>query len=174
MPQLHETGYGRRLFEYEIPELNRNLSKISEMSEHLELFSNYLARIADALEKISEKQQPIEISTGLSSEDIIKDNLKNNIALLSSFKLKDIFSIRVSNALLPKHNLYELVKSTEKELLATKNFGLKCLWEVNEFLSKKGLQLEMDDSLIEKLWLYREKTSAQKLPILTKFVISHD
>jgi hypothetical protein len=51
MPQLHETGYGRRLFEYEIPELNRNLSKISEIGEHLEMISIHLGKIAAAMEK---------------------------------------------------------------------------------------------------------------------------
>ena len=151
MPQLHETGYGRRLFEHELPELNKSLS-----------------RIATALEKISNQDSKDEsmvnvfqnwLNNQLTKKEIQPEEIvTDNISLLRSIKLKDIFSIRISNALLfckyPKHNLLHLVQSKESELMATKNFGAKCLWEVNEYLSKRGLDFEMSDQDIQEKVLH--------------------
>ena len=33
MPQLHETGYGRRLFEHDLPEIHRQLSRVADVLE---------------------------------------------------------------------------------------------------------------------------------------------
>ena len=127
MPQLHETGYGRRLFEHELPELNRNLK-----------------RIADALEKLNEEKKPVA--------PVAPPEVPNNIKVLSSIKLTDIFSIRISNALLncrnPKQTLYQLVVSTESDLMSVKNFGAKCLWEIKAFLHNKKLILDMSEDEI--------------------------
>ena len=83
MAQLHETGYGRRLFEHELPQLNKSLE-----------------RIATALENLSKKEEEVVLNS--STADIIP--------LLKSIKLKDIFSARVVNCLWQSwrfSNLYE-------------------------------------------------------------------
>ena len=43
MIQFHETGYGRKFFNHEIPELNKNLN-----------------RIADALEKLAMEKEKVD------------------------------------------------------------------------------------------------------------------
>jgi len=123
MPQLHETGYGRRLFEHELPELNKSLS-----------------RIANALEKIiagDNKSAIPQFQKVRTASNHLQDIL-----------LEDIFSanVRISNALKDSKilNLYQLVKLKEKDLLKTRNFGAKCLWEVKKYLSEIGLKLEME------------------------------
>lgn len=163
MAQFHETGYGRRFFEHELPELNRNIK-----------------RVADALEKIVEKplikSQPLfnveetSIATGLNKSIIefmnkcfekqeTKETLVNqdNISILKSIKLTDIFSVRITNSLLycrnPKHNLYQLLISTERELMATKNFGAKCLHEITEYLSARNLELNMTEEELQSVSL---------------------
>jgi DNA-directed RNA polymerase alpha subunit len=144
MPQLHETGYGRRLFEHELPELNKSLS-----------------RIAIALEKISnqDSKDMVQIfQDWLNKNKEPNEVVTDNISLLRSIKLKTIFSVRIANALLfckyPKHNLFDLCISKESELKSTKNFGAKCLWEVNEYLSKRGLEFEMNETDIKEKVLH--------------------
>ena len=134
MAQLHETMYGKRLFEYELPQLNRNLS-----------------RIADALEKMNtENKNRIDFPSTTSPI------LNNAIDFLSSIRLDEIFSKRVSNSLSDNRsnkvitNLYQLVKNSERDLLRIRNFGQKCQFEVREYLSKRNLELGMDDYDIQQ------------------------
>jgi len=145
MAQFHETGYGRRFFEHELPELNRNLKRIADALENRsEVNTEILNLTSQILEKT--KEQP--------AVTIADSNFQDNLSLLRSVKIKDVFSIRISNALLyckyPKHNLLQLVTSKERELLSTKNFGAKCLTEVNEYLSKVGLELDMTEEEIQQ------------------------
>jgi len=133
MAQFHETGYGRRFFDHELPELNKNLN-----------------RIADALEKLAiEKEKVVE-------------NEFDNISFLKSIKIDRVFSIRVYNSLTtsrnPKYNLFELVQSSETELLKNKHFGLKSLWEVTEFLKSMNLDLDMSIEQIEAAKLKNHTT----------------
>ncbi|HXU31796.1 MAG TPA: DNA-directed RNA polymerase subunit alpha C-terminal domain-containing protein, partial [Thermoanaerobaculia bacterium] len=57
-------------------------------------------------------------------------------------------SVRSANSLKNAniHNLRDLVRRTEKEMLETKNFGRKSLEEVQEVLDKLGLSLGMNVS----------------------------
>jgi DNA-directed RNA polymerase alpha subunit len=134
MIQFHETGYGRKFFNHEIPELNKNLN-----------------RIADALEKLAMEKEKVEI-----------ENEFDNISFLKSIKIDKVFSIRVYNSLTtsrnPKYNLFELVQSSETELLRNKHFGVKCLWEVTEFLKSMNLDLDMSIEQIEAAKLKNHTT----------------
>ena len=165
MPQLHETGYGRRLFEYEIPELNRNLSKISEIGEHLEMISIYLGKIADAMEKNLHPEPEPEPKTPSPSHKFYlnTDNIQDNISFLKSIEILNnaqLFSIRIFNCLyggfpkvfpserIAKRNFYELVTSNEAELRQIRNFGTKCLFEIEQLLSSCKLKINMTDEEI--------------------------
>jgi len=134
MIQFHETGYGRKFFNHEIPELNKNLN-----------------RIADALEKLAMEKEKVEI-----------ENDFDNISFLKSIKIDKVFSIRVYNSLTtsrnPKYNLFELVQSSETELLRNKHFGVKCLWEVTEMLKSMNLDLDMSIEQIEAAKLKNHTT----------------
>jgi DNA-directed RNA polymerase alpha subunit len=133
MAQFHETGYGRRFFDHELPELNKNLN-----------------RIADALEKLA-----------MDKEKVVENEF-DNISFLKSIKIDRVFSIRVYNSLTtsrnPKYNLFELVQSSETELLRNKHFGVKCLWEVTEFLKSMNLDLDMSIEQIEAAKLKNHTT----------------
>lgn len=183
MPQLHETGYGRRLFEHEIPELNRNLSKISEIGEHLEMISIYLGKIADAMGKNLHPENPAEPETEQSVFPPLsifsfkpetpspshkfylntQDNIQDNISFLKSIEVfhnGQLFSVRIFNCLyggfnksysagrIPKRNLYELVTASEAELRQIRNFGTKCLFEIEQLLSPYKLKIDMIDEQI--------------------------
>jgi DNA-directed RNA polymerase alpha subunit len=58
----------------------------------------------------------------------------------------------------PKYNLFELVQSSETELLRNKHFGVKCLWEVTEFLKSMNLDLDMSIEQIEAAKLKNHTT----------------
>lgn len=191
MAQLHETIYGKRFFEYELPELNRNLKKIAEA----------MLQLTETLKPKSTQQSPITShSTPIRNDSplftnvpgmtqkmvdfmnkcfenqnttIDADNNADNIKILSSIKLKDIFSIRIVNSLLncrnPKTNLYQLVISPERELMGIKNFGAKCLWEVKQYLSLYGLDIDMANEEILK----SDLQEMRKAVALNQQLISH-
>jgi len=151
MPQFHETGYGRRFFEHELPELNRSLKRIADaLEKNSEPKSSPSSKIDDDYLKIP------GLVDRLIEANIIPDvSLKpiNNIDLLKSLKIPDFFSIRITNCLLEsrrgeKTNLYQLITSKESELMHIKNFGVKCLWEVKNFLASYNLELDMNDEEI--------------------------
>jgi len=57
MPEFHETGYGRRYYDHQLPELTRQLQRIAES---LELIAK----------KIEEADEYINIATNIREDDI--------------------------------------------------------------------------------------------------------
>ena len=136
--ELYQTIYGKRLFEHEIPEINRNLNKIAVQ---LDLIAKNLSKLVLDINK-----QEQEKSTTITSLVL------NNIELLKSIKISDVFSKRITNSLENSRyrmfNLYDLVTSKMNDLNRVRNFGPKCFYEISEFFKLHNLDYEMDDNEI--------------------------
>ncbi len=94
----------------------------------------------------------IYIQTEESLREIGGEGGREDLAGLDQILAKTIdeldLSVRSANSLKNAniHNLRDLVRRTEKEMLETKNFGRKSLEEVQEVLDKLGLSLGMNVS----------------------------
>ncbi len=92
------------------------------------------------------------IQTEESLREIGGEGGREDLAGLDQILAKTIdeldLSVRSANSLKNAniHNLRDLVRRTEKEMLETKNFGRKSLEEVQEVLDKLGLSLGMNVS----------------------------
>jgi len=92
------------------------------------------------------------IQTEESLREIGGDGSREDLAGHDQILAKTIdeldLSVRSANSLKNAniHNLRDLVRRTEKEMLETKNFGRKSLEEVQEVLDKLGLSLGMNVS----------------------------
>lgn len=92
------------------------------------------------------------IQTEESLREIGGEGGREDLAGLEQILAKTIdeldLSVRSANSLKNAniHNLRDLVRRTEKEMLETKNFGRKSLEEVQEVLDKLGLSLGMNVS----------------------------
>ncbi len=92
------------------------------------------------------------IQTEESLRELSGDGSREDLAGLEQILAKTIdeldLSVRSANSLKNAniHNLRDLVRRTEKEMLETKNFGRKSLEEVQEVLDKLGLSLGMNVS----------------------------
>ncbi len=94
----------------------------------------------------------VYIQTEESLREIGGEGGREDLAGLDQILAKTIdeldLSVRSGNSLKNAniHNLRDLVRRTEKEMLETKNFGRKSLEEVQEVLDKLGLSLGMNVS----------------------------
>jgi DNA-directed RNA polymerase subunit alpha len=94
----------------------------------------------------------VYIQTEESLREIGGEGGREDLAGLDQILAKTIdeldLSVRSANSLKNAniHNLRDLVRRTEKEMLETKNFGRKSLEEVQEVLDKLGLSLGMNVS----------------------------
>ncbi|HEV7668306.1 MAG TPA: DNA-directed RNA polymerase subunit alpha [Thermoanaerobaculia bacterium] len=94
----------------------------------------------------------VYIQTEESLREIGGEGGREDLAGLEQILAKTIdeldLSVRSANSLKNAniHNLRDLVRRTEKEMLETKNFGRKSLEEVQEVLDKLGLSLGMNVS----------------------------
>jgi hypothetical protein len=106
-----------------------------------------------------------------------QDNIQDNISFLKSievFNNGQLFSVRIFNCLYggfpkpmlrertPKRNFYELVTSSEVELRQIRNFGTKCLFEIEQLLSSCKLKINMTDEEINSVDLSDMKKCAVK------------
>lgn len=104
-------------------------------------------------------------------------NIQDNISflkLIEVFNNGQLFSVRIFNCLyggfpklfrgerIPKRNFYELVTSSEVELRQIRNFGTKCLFEIEQLLSSCKLKINMTDEEINSVDLSDMKKCAVK------------
>ncbi|PIP18639.1 MAG: DNA-directed RNA polymerase subunit alpha [Candidatus Omnitrophica bacterium CG08_land_8_20_14_0_20_41_16] len=120
----------------------------------LEIFTNGAISPKDALlyaSNILQRHLDIFVSFGQLSEDIAEEEpemTKEDAALYEKLKLSIAeleLSVRSSNCLREAgiKIIADLVKKTEDEMLAFKNFGKKSLTEIKELLMSMGLTLGM-------------------------------
>jgi len=119
----------------------------------LEIFTNGAISPKDALlyaSNILQRHLDIFVNFGQLPEDIEEEPemSKEEIALYEKLRLPISeleLSVRSSNCLREAHikTISDLVKRTEDEMLAFKNFGKKSLLEIKELLAGMGLALGM-------------------------------
>jgi DNA-directed RNA polymerase subunit alpha len=107
---------------------------IDILLEHLEALKTYVER-----GKYERERKDIKVS---------------NIEKFLERDVQDLNLPRKTYEILKMHNIntvYELVKKTEKDLLALPNLGRRSLKEIMEALARAGLELGMTDEQIQKV-----------------------
>ena len=107
---------------------------IDILLEHLEALKTYVER-----GKYEREKKDIKVS---------------NIEKFLERDVQDLNLPRKTYEILKMHNIntvYELVKKTEKDLLALPNLGRRSLKEIMEALARAGLELGMTDEQIQKV-----------------------
>jgi hypothetical protein len=136
-------------------------------------FSEGMKSYRDLLREFLIEETPLPLPSHkfyLTTQDI-----QDNISFLKSievFNNGQLFSVRIFNCLyggfpklylgkrIPKRNFYELVTSSEVELRQIRNFGTKCLFEIEQLLSSCKLKINMTDEEINSVDLSDMKKCA--------------
>jgi DNA-directed RNA polymerase alpha subunit len=128
--EILKTYYGKKLLEYDLPEMNNNLK-----------------RIADSLDRINELLDKVCIC-----KPEIKEPPKFNLDILN-YPLDQVFPFRVHNSLNKANikTIMDLLKSTKEDLLMIKGFGFKSLNDVYNFLECNRISLYMNDEQISQI-----------------------
>jgi len=131
MENFIRTGYGKRLFEYELPEMNRNLERIAKALEKLDELSGKLCLCGPEIEP---KKEP--------NMDIM------------NYPLNKIFTPRIFNSLnkINVLTLMDFLKMTKEDMLMVKGLGNKSLYvDISNFLEINRISLGMNDKQLSQI-----------------------